>query len=53
MIDCDYDKDNGCWKNPVIKANEPFMLDPANATLQYSIECFEGMKAYVTVDKKV
>jgi len=23
------------------------MLDPANATLHYSIECFEGAKAYV------
>jgi branched-chain amino acid aminotransferase len=23
------------------------MLDPANATLQYSIECYEGAKAYV------
>ena len=29
------------------------MLDPANATLHYSIECFEGAKAYKTVDDKV
>jgi len=31
----------------VIKPNEPFELDPSNATLHYSIECFEGCKAYV------
>lgn len=28
------------------------MLDPANATLHYSIECFEGGKAYRTQDGK-
>ena len=26
---------------------EDFQLDPANATIHYSIECFEGAKAYV------
>jgi branched-chain amino acid aminotransferase len=29
------------------------LLDPANATLHYSIECFEGSKAYVTEDNRV
>ena len=31
------------------------MLDPSNATLHYSIECFEGAKAYVHAkdDKKL
>jgi len=53
MLEIDYDMENGGWQKPVIKPNEPFMLDPANATLHYSIECFEGMKAYVTVDNKV
>lgn len=53
MLDCNYDVENGGWQAPIIKKNEPFMLDPSNATLQYSIECFEGMKAYITVDKKV
>jgi len=33
MLDIDYDGDNGGWKSPVIKPNEPFMLDPSNATL--------------------
>jgi branched-chain amino acid aminotransferase len=31
----------------------PFELDPSNATLHYSIECFEGTKAYISPDKKV
>ena len=26
------------------------MLDPANATLHYAIECFEGAKAYLRHD---
>jgi branched-chain amino acid aminotransferase len=26
---------------------------PENATLNYSVECFEGAKAYKTVDKRV
>ena len=47
MLEIDYDIDNGGWKAPVIRANEPFELEPSNATLHYSIECFEGMKAYV------
>ena len=53
MLEVDYDIENGGWQRPIIKANEPFELDPANATLHYSIECFEGMKAYITEDKKV
>lgn len=53
MLEIDYDIENGGWRNPVIKPNEPFELDPSNATLHYSIECFEGLKAYVTHDNKV
>jgi len=37
----------------VIKANEDFMLDPSNATLHYSIECFEGLKAFKTAEGRV
>lgn len=37
----------------MIRPNEPFKLDPSNATLHYSIECFEGLKAYITQDRKV
>ncbi len=53
MLEIDYDMDNGGWRTPVIKPNEPFELEPSNATLHYSIECFEGMKSYITVDNKV
>jgi branched-chain amino acid aminotransferase len=37
----------------MIVPNEPFQLMPENATLNYSIECFEGAKAYKTIDKRV
>lgn len=53
MLDIDYDKDNGGWQKPKIVANQPFHLDPANATLHYAIECFEGAKAYRTVDGRI
>lgn len=53
MLDIDYDVNNGGWQRPVIHANEPFELDPANATLHYSIECFEGLKAYITHDERL
>jgi branched-chain amino acid aminotransferase len=53
MLEVNYDKHNGGWQAPKIKANVPFMLEPSNATLHYSIECFEGTKAYRTVDDKV
>ena len=33
MLDCNYDVENGGWQSPIIKKNEPFMLDPSNATL--------------------
>ena len=46
MLVCDYDRTNGGWQAPVIQQVEDFELDPANATLHYSIECFEGVKAY-------
>jgi branched-chain amino acid aminotransferase len=46
MLHCDYDKTNGGWQAPRITPIEPFQLDPANATLHYAIECFEGAKAY-------
>ena len=47
MLHCDYDRKNGGWQPPRITPIEDFELDPANATLHYSIECFEGAKAYL------
>ena len=37
----------------MIVPNRGFEIDPANSALHYSIECFEGSKAYRTVDDKV
>lgn len=31
----------------MIRPVEPFQLDPANASLHYAIQCFEGAKAFV------
>ena len=53
MLDIDYDKNNGGWQRPKIVPNAPFHLDPSNATLHYAIECFEGAKAYRTVDDRI
>ena len=53
MLEIDYDLENGGWQSPKIVPNEPFTISPANATLHYSIECFEGAKAYKTVDDEV
>jgi len=51
MLHCDYDQDNGGWQAPRIEAIKEFELHPANATLHYSIECFEGAKAFVKEDE--
>lgn len=53
ILDIDYDQQNGGWQKPVIRPNVPFELDPSNATLHYSIECFEGLKAYINKEKKI
>ena len=53
MLEVDYDLNNGGWQTPKITPNVPFSIDPANATLHYSIECFEGAKAYKTVDNDI
>ena len=53
MLEIDYDLHNGGWQQPKIKPNAPFMLEPSNATLHYAIECFEGAKAYRTVDDQI
>lgn len=50
MLHCDYDKSNGGWQAPRIEPVRDFMIDPANATLHYAIECFEGAKAYLLHD---
>lgn len=46
MLVCDYDAELGGWQKPKIQPFDHLQLDPANATLHYSMECFEGAKAY-------
>ncbi|HEY1942022.1 MAG TPA: branched-chain amino acid aminotransferase [Roseiarcus sp.] len=38
------------WREPQVRAREPFTLDPAAAVLHYAQEIFEGLKAYRTRD---
>lgn len=44
MLICDYR--NGAWEQPVIKAYEPFTIDPSAKVFHYGQAIFEGMKAY-------
>jgi branched-chain amino acid aminotransferase len=53
MLEINYDRENGGWQRPMIIPNAPFELMPENATLNYSIECFEGAKAFKTIDRRV
>ena len=46
MLHCDYDLDNGGWQAPRITPLQDLEIEPANATLHYSLECFEGAKAF-------
>ena len=44
MLICDF-KD-GAWQKPIIKAYEPFLIDPSSKVFHYGQAIFEGMKAY-------
>ena len=44
MLICDF-KD-GAWEKPIIKAYEPFLIDPSSKVFHYGQAIFEGMKAY-------
>ena len=44
MLICDFK--NGKWERPIIKAYEPFLLDPSAKVFHYGQAIFEGMKAY-------
>ena len=44
MLVCDF-KD-GTWQKPIIKAYEPFLIDPSAKVFHYGQAIFEGMKAY-------
>ena len=44
MLVCDFK--NGEWETPIIKAYEPFLLDPSAKVFHYGQAIFEGMKGY-------
>jgi branched-chain amino acid aminotransferase len=44
MLICDYKE--GAWQKPIIKAYEPFWIDPSAKVFHYGQAIFEGMKAY-------
>lgn len=51
MLEIDWDQSTG-WGKPTINPYHPFEMDPANSTLHYALECFEGLKAYPSSNKK-
>ena len=51
MLEIDWDNENG-WGNPYITPYHSFQMDPANSTLHYALECFEGMKANPSIHNK-
>ena len=51
MLEIDWDVSTG-WGKPIISPYHKFEMDPANSTLHYALECFEGMKAYPSHDHK-
>ena len=51
MLVCDFK--NGNWENPIIKAYEPFLIDPSAKVFHYGQAIFEGMKAYKDVNNDV
>ncbi|CAE7243073.1 bcaA [Symbiodinium sp. KB8] len=52
MVEVDWDNKNG-WHAPEITPYHKIPIDPAASVLHYSLECFEGMKAYVDKEGNV
>ena len=44
---------NGKWDEGTLTGDENIVLNESAGVLQYAQTCFEGMKAYTTVDGKV
>lgn len=51
MLVIDYIK--GVWQTPKISGFHSFSVNPLNATFHYSVNLFEGMKAFKTEDNKI
>ena len=45
MLEIDWTINDG-WDAPKIVPVAPLMLSPANSTLHYALQCFEGLKGY-------
>ncbi len=52
MFIMDYDEGEG-WHDARIVPYGPLLLDPASSVLHYAQECFEGLKAYRTVQGRI
>ena len=52
MFVLDYSEGKG-WHHPRIIPYQPISLDPAAKVFHYGQTVFEGLKAYLTVDKRV
>ena len=52
MLTIEWDLKNG-WDKPKIGPLKHLQIHPAAKVLHYSIEIFEGMKAYYGVDKNI
>ncbi|KAL9186832.1 hypothetical protein ACHAXT_010552 [Thalassiosira profunda] len=50
MLQCAYNKAEGGWGAPEIVPFHHLAIHPAASALHYGLECFEGMKAYKTLD---
>uniref|UniRef100_A0A0G4HLC3 Branched-chain-amino-acid aminotransferase n=1 Tax=Chromera velia CCMP2878 TaxID=1169474 RepID=A0A0G4HLC3_9ALVE len=51
MLEIDWDHETG-WHSPSIHPFQNLSLHPAASSLHYSLQCFEGMKAYKSAKSK-
>lgn len=49
MLTIEWDKENG-WNAPKILPYQDLKINPAATSLHYGLQCFEGMKAYRSLD---
>ena len=52
MLSVEWTASSG-WLPPRITPYQNLSLDPASSVFHYGFECFEGMKAYRTVDDSI
>ncbi len=50
-MEMDYDSEEG-WGKPTITPYHNLEIDPANSSLHYALQLFEGLKAYRSVKDK-